>query len=122
MNNIEERILTRAKLAVIDFINPDALEVAVSEHYDFMANKMAVRMIARLYEEEISDEYSAAVTYPSSWWDAFKEQYFPGWLRARFPVEYDAKTMRLRVSAVYPHYKPIDDLGPHVIRHTVNIK
>ena len=34
--------------------------------------------------------------YPATWWDAFKDRWFPNWLKDRYPVEY------IHISAVYP--------------------
>jgi hypothetical protein len=28
------------------------------------------------------------ITVPETWWDGFKAQYFPAWLKKRFPVRY----------------------------------
>jgi hypothetical protein len=61
-------------------------------------------------EVVLSDELELTVSYPSTWWQAFKERYFPMWLRSKFPIAYKevTKTKRvfqkaqIKVHAVYP--------------------
>ncbi|EGO63540.1 hypothetical protein ALO_12561 [Acetonema longum DSM 6540] len=38
--------------------------------------------VASIFMDEIN------IRYPTTWWDGFKEQYFPAWFRKRFPVRY----------------------------------
>ena len=40
--------------------------------------------------------------WPLTWWDAFKERFFPRWLRPVFPVRYRT----LDLSAIYPTLNP----------------
>lgn len=37
------------------------------------------------------------VMYPASWWEAFKERWFPDWLRERFPVQYTRREIQTHV-------------------------
>lgn len=48
--------------------------------------------------------YEETVKYPMDWKEALKERFLPGWLKERFPVVYT--TVKLRVLAVYPDFKP----------------
>ncbi|WP_230677522.1 hypothetical protein, partial [Streptococcus pneumoniae] len=34
------------------------------------------------------------VTYPSDWWQAFKERWFPMWARKKWPVKYTEEKMQ----------------------------
>lgn len=49
------------------------------------------------------DEYSETITYPVTWWDAFKDRWFPKWLQKRFPVNYKVHEISSRV--IYPKLK-----------------
>lgn len=42
--------------------------------------------------------------WPRTWWDAFKERWFPAWAKDRWPVEYDSIDVdEQRYLAVCPH-------------------
>lgn len=36
------------------------------------------------------------VKYPKDWWQAFKERWFPAWLKLRYPIEYNSYKIDLR--------------------------
>lgn len=38
---------------------------------------------------DVATQEEDLAKYPSTWWDAFKERWYPKWLLKRFPVEYD---------------------------------
>lgn len=40
-------------------------------------------------------------TYPSTWWDAFKDRWFPKFLKQRFPVNWD----EFKLYNICPHIK-----------------
>jgi hypothetical protein len=42
--------------------------------------------------------------YPLTWWQSLKEQYFPSWLKRRFPVRYKkiTKTVKFTAYNIYP--------------------
>jgi hypothetical protein len=43
------------------------------------------------------------VRWPATWWDHFKLRWFPAWLKARYPVEYDEETYEYGPIHVCPH-------------------
>lgn len=40
---------------------------------------------------------------PATWWQHFKERFFRGWLRRRFPVRYQVHSVD--VEAIYPEFR-----------------
>jgi len=44
------------------------------------------------------------VKYHKTWWDGFKDAYFPKWLKRRFPVKWVYETFSF--STLYPDFKP----------------
>ena len=42
--------------------------------------------------------------FPEDWWQAFKERWFPQWLKQRYPVK--CKRFVVNARALYPTYKP----------------
>jgi len=43
--------------------------------------------------------------FPEDWWQAFKERWFPQWLKKRYPVKY--KQIVINARALYPSYKAV---------------
>lgn len=56
------------------------------------------------------------VKRPVSWWDMFKEQYFPDWLLKYFPVVYDEGDIVLQQIKV-PEYFVKGDFGQHYVEY-----
>ena len=58
---------------------------------------------------------SETVRWPNGWWQAFKEQYGPRWLKARFPVVYAEKVVEktTHIYFVCPHVNPGEDRSLH---------
>ena len=47
-------------------------------------------------------EVERVVQYPATWWQHFKEQFFPSWLKKRFPVRMRRVVVRLERWEGYP--------------------
>jgi hypothetical protein len=74
----------------------------------------------RLYKTLMATEprviYEA---WPATWWDAFKERWFPRWLRKRYPVRF--KSIHVEKYGVYPEIpKPADD-GTYLCIHVMDV-
>lgn len=57
------------------------------------------------------------VSFPESWWQMFKKQYFPKWALKRWPVK-EVVEKELSVRTVYPLLKtsvPLDHIGNRVM-------
>jgi len=50
---------------------------------------------------------------PKTWWDAFKEEYFPPWALKRWPVIFVTTTIEARV--LYPDLRLYDN-EPYIVR------
>jgi hypothetical protein len=57
------------------------------------------------YVHALSDErIQVSKRWPKTWWDAFKERWFPSWLKAHFPVVWDGFEIDQQIYlAVCPH-------------------
>lgn len=52
--------------------------------------------------------------WPATWWDAFKDRWFPRWLRSRFPVEWRSVDVSQRIyGPVCPHLH-VPERGKHL--------
>lgn len=48
------------------------------------------------------------ISYPSDWWQAFKDRWFPGWMKRRWPVERTSHEVRdLYPSMPIPPHTPV---------------
>ena len=68
------------------------VKVRTSEHVSFVCNSLAIQLNAKVFAQRLDKQ---TVEYPSDWWQAFKERFFPVWARRRWPVHRTVKIMRL---------------------------
>lgn len=47
----------------------------------------------------VAGERISEINYPSDWWQAFKQRWFPVWAQKRWPVKWD----RYQIDLHYPH-------------------
>lgn len=100
--------LHKQKFTAQAIVRPQLMASAEFERVqDQLIDELQYRLTATVLEEKLVEkEHSAEVTahavavaiaeatteYPSSWWQHFKQDHFPGWMKRRWPV----KTHQLR--------------------------
>ena len=73
-----------------------------------LARNLAGQLISLLVKmpcERLPDQSdSVEMIYPTSWWQMFKDRFYPKWLLKWFPVKTESVTLTTKVSlkAVYP--------------------
>jgi hypothetical protein len=72
---------------------------------------MAVKLQRTVWCEQLTDE---SVLWPTTWWDAFKERWFPRWWLRRWPANYS--------HADFTVYRAYPDLSLPEHRHTLFIQ
>lgn len=68
-------------------------------------NDLVFRLKAELMAEKLEDrKQTVTFEFPKSWWQHFKQEYFPKWLLNRFPVKLTSceKTVIFKRYATYP--------------------
>lgn len=60
-------------------------KVDISEHVNFMADDMLVRVRQDILGSKLEDVH---ISYPATLWDAIKDRFFPQWMLKRRPVKY----------------------------------
>jgi len=76
------------------------LEPEIMLQYNPIWSGMVASIKARIYGEQmIYDE----IEYPSDWWQAFKERWFPTWAKKRWPVRHEKYIFDARF--LYPSIK-----------------
>ena len=81
---------------------------------DWMGESLAVQIKDYIFAQTL-EEHKA--TYPSDWWQAFKERWFPKWVLRRWPVRHT--TVELKAQAIYPSL--VLPKEPHVFRSTMAV-
>ena len=99
---IKKTVLTKLQRAVFFLITEEEAypfiedpEINISDHS--LGEGILIRVTQCMLGHDV--EY-IEVRYPDGWVEAFKNQYFRGWLRRKFPVKYIKETMTKTV--VYP--------------------
>lgn len=95
-------VLEKLKFALFRALSAEEIDatVDVSMHTSFIANEMVVRLRSFIWSSKID---AVRIKYPEDWWQAFKERWFPGWLKVKYPVGY--KQHVIDFYATYPEYK-----------------
>jgi len=98
--DVRRLMLQKIEFAVSRRLEGHCLQDASLETYlDHEANSMVVQFRAYLYGQESvveSDEIDH-LSFPATWFEQFKGQYFPRWLLKRFPV----------VQKKYPYHRKV---------------
>lgn len=72
-------------------------EAKVYLERDICANDLVLVLEAKVYS---SLPEAVEHRYPTTWWDAFKERWFPRWARVRWPASWTV--VRMERGAYYP--------------------
>ena len=94
--------LEKFKVGITSRIDPLLLET--HSYVDMFAEECYMRVMGYIWADP--DEIKIYDNeFPEDWWQAFKERWFPQWLKKRYPVKY--KLIVINARALYPSYKPI---------------
>jgi hypothetical protein len=89
------------------FTNEYLMNVKTYTDYDVLSGTTQVSVRGYIWGEELVD-----VSFPRDWWQAFKDRWFPQWLKRRFPV---MKT-RIEGMAYFPKLQ-LPDQEYEYVRH-----
>lgn len=80
-------------------LNPKNLDITVKEGMGRMVIGLSQRIAALPEKEFIIDK-----SWPKTWWDAFKERWFPTWAKLRWPIQYETLQVREKIyKCICPH-------------------
>ncbi len=114
-------VLERLKRAASSSFNGLALDsLTLNSYQDLVMDRLVYIVEHELPAEELENRSKTLnISYPSTWWQMFKEQYFPIWLKERFPIEMKrvSKKYTFRKLATYPKLPLVfPEAGPIVYR------
>jgi hypothetical protein len=87
-----------------------ANECRVSMERLIDARAVALTITQSIYGQTLE---KVEVRYPDGWWQAFKDRWFPGWLKRWRPVRW--KYHKLEARALWPKAKAVPLPGPVVL-------
>lgn len=73
-------------MSIHQLIHLRSENAAVQVSRDLVGN--LVYQLDYYFTQTIHKRIQVDEQYPATWWDAFKERWFPGWARRKWPVNY----------------------------------
>lgn len=97
------------KTYILDVINSQSVvkfdldQLQYTKHYsaEEFGNIIAYRLYTQLVGERKTPN---PIVYPENWWEAFKERWFPEFLKNKYPVQYT--THHIEFDVFYPDFRP----------------
>ena len=104
----KELVLEKIKFGLSRHISKAQLmDMKIERTEGFICDDIVFAIRGYLSGEKLREEKrNWKIKYPSSWWQMFKEQYFPQWLINKFPIKYIIKRRRVtfKVYELYPQF------------------
>lgn len=109
MSDFEE--LTRLTLEKVEIGAQMNISYAAAQHMkaevlsDAAARQLVAAVTAYMWGNQIHREVTGHVEYPASWWQGFKQSFFPDWLKRHYPVRYERKETSVKFVHTCPHLR-----------------
>lgn len=74
---------------------------------EYIKDELEYALHTLIPAEEMKEEtHTVSVEYPETLWEMFKEEFFPVWLKRKYPVKYKTKKETVRFTAynLYPEF------------------
>ena len=94
-------ILTKLRVAIVNKVGGYLNDVNVDIVADAVAEAFKIDVMGFVWGEKV--DRKLVFEYPATWWQMFKQQYFPEWLLKRVPVK--MKRKYVDIYALYPDLK-----------------
>lgn len=95
----------------------------ISDRVGWMADDMVLQLVTRVTSQKFKEEtITLDVSYPATWWDHFKQRWFPSSWQRRWPVRMKREQMHVTLAhhIHYPEYV-LPKAGPtyyQILPHT----
>lgn len=94
MGDLKRIELEALRFGARRWIDPRLIDASnLRFHVEEEGRRLLLELTAHIASERLEE-----ISYPSDWWQAFKERWFPKWAKAKWPVE----TTRYEARALYP--------------------
>ena len=117
-SQIRRLVCERVRVALTEVVDWESLQSLRStarmvDHFDEMQRMMVRRLVAE-FPAILDERIQFHESYPENWWEAFKDRWFPEWLKRRYPVRFrEIHIDRPVYKAVCPHLE-IPRQGSHI--------
>ena len=92
------------RIIVQESIDPHmARNMELIAYEDVVTRNMAVRLIRYIASTDGRVDTIEHISYPETWWDAFKERWYPKWMLRRWPAEHVERALTLKQVHMCPH-------------------
>ena len=120
---ITNRTLEREIFHAVEAIDLALLDVHVDIYNSFSADALVLRMSGFIWSEHLQDETVTLVAeYPATWWQHFKQRFYPEFAKRRWPVKMANinSSHTFRTVALLPDFKynPPNGCGERFIVRT----
>ena len=86
--------------------NLDMLDIKIDDYVNHISNEIVLQIYYDLVYEDLTP---IIVKYHASWWEYFKDEWFPKWLINKYPIKYYEK--KINAKCFYPTLKDRDHKG-----------
>jgi hypothetical protein len=104
---VNRLVLDRLQFSLSYYLSQELQkEMAISPQVlaEMIGEQIVYKIRFFLYGKKIK----TTVHYPRDWWEAFKDRWFPQWLKRKYPVQYQV----IQLTSIYPK---IAGEGPRII-------
>jgi len=84
--------------------------LSVTRLKDITRDTLLYSLCTLIPSENVKEEtHTFNVEYPETWWQAFKDQYYPVWLKKKYPVKFKkiTETVVFKAYNIYPKFPQI---------------
>ena len=101
---IETVVLERLRFCVSASVSRRFLEdLEVDTGFAYLTDTLVAAVKMAIFGRNIQDTVIETFEYPASWWQVFKQQYFPVFLKKKFPIRMISKNVVMQHYHVCPH-------------------
>jgi hypothetical protein len=98
--NISRITLDKLKIGCRVVISKYLLDASSDVSYNYLIDALEANIRGYIWGES---QKGYSFKYPTNWWQALKERWFPMWMKKKFPVLYT--TQSITVDVIYPDLK-----------------
>jgi len=102
--HMEETILEKIRCNITQYVSKRFLDDLQFEKIeDEITGRMIYLLKCWVWGKQVCKTVEETTAIPLTWWDAFKERWFPNFLQKRFPIKYKTINTVVRHFHVCPH-------------------
>lgn len=101
IDNVEEILLKKCQMVFEQYLSPKQVEQIILQPPEQVYGKLLFRIEREFFGERKQEEVEVQFQFPASWWQHFKQRWFPDWLLKRYPIVMKNHVGKYRVDAQF---------------------